>query len=93
PYAAHHESIKLSSVEVRYYQGWCESDEAIKKQIDLFLSKKAEIMAMPALITGLNEKSIAHVTNYLNDFFTIIENPRKLENMVIRHCDMWPVKE
>ncbi len=93
PYAAHHESIKLSSVEVRYYQGWCEPTADVEAQIKYFLSKKDEIMKLPETIEGLDAKSLEHVRSYLADFYTILENPKKLENLVIRHCDMWPVKE
>jgi hypothetical protein len=93
PYAAHHESIKLSSVEVRYYQGWCEPIADVEAQIKYFLEKKEEIMALPKTIEGLDAKSLEHVQSYLEDFYAILENPKKLENQVIRHCDMWPVKE
>jgi hypothetical protein len=27
PYAVHHTSLELPSVEIRYYQGWCYSEE------------------------------------------------------------------
>ncbi len=93
PYAAHHESIKLSSVEVRYYQGWCEPSEDVEKQIRLFLEKKNEIMMLPDKVEGLDAKSIEHIRTYITDFYNIIENPKKLENQIFRHCDMWPVKE
>ncbi len=93
PYAAHHESIKLSSVEVRYYQGWCEPPADLEKQINLFLVKKNEILALPQHVEGLNAKSLEHIHSYLTDFYTILENPKKLENQIARHCDMWPVKE
>lgn len=93
PYAAHHESIKLSSVEVRYYQGWCEPTADMEAQINYFLAKKDEIMKLPETIEGLDAKSLEHVRTYLADFYAILENPKKLENQVMRHCDMWPVKE
>jgi hypothetical protein len=48
---------------------------------------------MPFRIQGLDPRLASEARNYLSDFFAIIENPKKLENQIIRHCDMWPVKQ
>lgn len=93
PYAAHHESIDLSAVNIRYYQGGCAADEEVHKILQTFLEQKEKILMTPRQIQGLNEKSINYTTSYLKEFYDIIENPKKLENLIIEHCDMWPVKE
>ena len=93
PYAAHHESIELSSVSIRYYQGGCATSEEINKILKTFLDQKEKILMTPRHIQGLNEKSINYSTAYLKGFYDIIENPKKLENLILEHCDMWPVKE
>jgi hypothetical protein len=93
PYAAHHESIDLSSVSIRYYQGGCAPAEEINKILKTFLDQKEKILMSPRQIQGLNEKSINYSITYLKGFYDIIENPKKLENLIIEHCDMWPVKE
>lgn len=91
-YAAHHESLDLSAIAIRYYQGWCMSADDVHDALQSFRLQKDNILAIPSRIQGLNERSIKHTTEYLQDFFDIIENPKKLENQIIRHCDMWPVK-
>jgi hypothetical protein len=93
PYAAAHESLKLSSVNIRYYQGWCHSGQEVNDALEIFRDKKERILSLPNLIEGLDEKSIKHLTTYISDFYEIIENPKKLENQIIRHCDMWPVED
>ena len=92
-YAAHHPSINLSSVRIRYYQGWCFPDSDVEKALEIFHQQKDNILSMPYHIQGLNEKSANQARDYLADFFDIIENPNKLNNQILRHCDMWPVKK
>ncbi len=91
PYAAAHESLKSPSTEIRYYQGWCFSEEEVTNALKIFLEQKKNILALPTQIEGFSEKSVKYVTDYLLEFYEIIENPKKLENQIIRHCDMWPV--
>jgi hypothetical protein len=91
-YSAHHESIKLNSTTMRYYQGWCESAAEVNQQLQLFLDNKQRILDMPRRIPNMDERSVKYTTDYLQAFFDIIENPKKLESQVIRHCDVWPVR-
>lgn len=93
PYAAHHASIDLPSVSIRYYQGKCATDEEVHKILKTFLDQKEKILMTPHHIQGLSEKSINYSVAYLKEFYDIIENPKKLKNFIIEHCDMWPVKE
>lgn len=91
-YAAHHESLGLTSINSRYYQGWCFTEAEVEKELATFRAQKENILAMPYRIQGLNEKSADQAREFLAAFFEIIENPRKLNNQIISHCDMWPVK-
>ena len=92
PYSSHHESLELMSTASRYYQGKCEQREVVLKHIDDFLAKKELLLATVHKIPGLDERSVKHATSYLEEFFLIIENPRKLETHILQHCDMWPVR-
>jgi hypothetical protein len=92
-YAIPHETLKLPDVAIRYYQGWCHTESEVRGQLQVFLDQKEKILEMPYHIQGLNEKSIRQTVDYLQSFFDIIENPKKLENQVIAHCDLWPVQE
>lgn len=93
PYAAHHASIDLPAVTTRYYQGKCATVEEVHNILKTFLDQKEKILMAPHLIQGLSEKSINYSVSYLKEFYDIIENKKKLENFIIAHCDMWPVKE
>lgn len=91
PYAVHHETLNISSVSVRYYQGWCQTDEEVTEALKIFRDQKEKILGMCDHIQGFNERSVKHTREYLEEFFNIIENPKKMENQILRHCDMWPV--
>lgn len=92
-YAAHHESLGLTAITSRYYQGWCFPEEEVEKVLAVFHQQKENILSMPYHIQGLSEKSANQARDYLAGFFEIIENPNKLNNQILRHCDMWPVKK
>jgi len=89
PYAVPNEAIKYTDVAIRYYQGWCHTESEVRGQLQIFLDQKEKILALPYHIQGLNEKSIHQAVDYLQDFFNIIENPKKLKSQVLEHCDMW----
>lgn len=91
-YAVHHESLELTSIFSRYYQGWCFTAAEVDKELATFRSQKENILAMPYRIQGLSKRSADQASEFLATFFEIIENPRKLENQILKHCDMWPVK-
>jgi hypothetical protein len=91
-YAAHHESLEVQDVTIRYYQGWCHSEEEVEAALQVFREQKLRMLALPETILGLNERSVKHAVNFLNGFYSVIENPQKLRNQIIRHCDMWPVQ-
>jgi hypothetical protein len=93
PYASHHESLDLTSVTIRYYQGKCYPEEEVLAALDPFLANKAAILDAYKAIPGLDERSVRHVTEYLQEFYDIVESPKKFEQQVLRHCDMWPAKK
>ena len=93
PYAVPYEGLPLTSVTTRYYQGRCESKVELMNVINDFIRKKDSILKLCYDIPGLNDRSIKHVTDYIEEFYTIIENPKKIDNLIMAHCDMWPVNQ
>lgn len=92
PYAVHHERIALPSVATRYYQGKCETKEEVLSIVKEFIDKKDSILKLCNSVPGMNERTLKHVTAYINEFYEIIENPKKLDNHILKHCDKWPVE-
>ncbi len=91
PYAKPNEAIKFENVSIRFYQGFCHTEPEVRGQLQVFLDQKEKILQMPYQIQGLNEKSIKQVTTYLQSFYDVIENPKKLKSQVLEHCDMWGI--
>ncbi|HUR30705.1 MAG TPA: hypothetical protein VMZ69_04690, partial [Saprospiraceae bacterium] len=91
PYAVPYEGLPLTSVTTRYYQGRCESKEELMNVLNDFIRKKDSILKLCYDIPGLNDRSTKHVTDYIEEFYTIIENPKKIDNLIMAHCDMWPI--
>jgi len=90
PYASHHEKIGLASVTIRYYQGKCFPEDEVRAALQPFLDNKERILATVGMIPGLDERSQRHATDFLESFYDIVEHPKKFEQQVLRHCDMWP---
>jgi hypothetical protein len=89
PYAIANEGVKVENVSVRFYQGWCHTEAEVRGQLQVFLDQKEKILAMPSRIQGMNEKSIRLCVEYLQGFYDIIENPKKLKIQILDHCDMY----
>ena len=76
PYAVHHESLELTEVSSRYYQGKCYSASEVEEALKIFHEQKLNILNMPGRIEGLDEREAKEARVYLNSFFEIIENPK-----------------
>lgn len=68
PYAVPHETLNASDVKIRYYQGWCEPEAEVRKQLQKILDQKENILSMPYHIQGMDDKSIRFCVDYLQDF-------------------------
>lgn len=93
PYASHHESLELASVTTRYYQGKCYPEEEVRAALEPFIAHKSAILDAYKSVPGLDERSVRHVTDFLQEFYDIVESPKKFEQQVLRHCDKWPAKK
>ena len=93
PYAVPYEGLPLISVSTRFYQGRCAEKAEVMQVLSEFIQKKDSIMKLCSSIPGMNERSIKHVTDYVEEFYTIIENPKKVDNLIMAHCDKWPLND
>lgn len=90
-YAAHHESLKLPAITARYYQGLCASGDDVEKHLQYFRDRKQILLSTCQQMQGINDRALNHTLGYLEEFFEIIENPKKTQSFITRHCDKWPV--
>ncbi len=75
-YAIPHPSLGLKDVKIRYYKGRKYSQEVLDETIEIFKSKKTEILDYCGQFTYLDKRNKKEVIDYLEQFFNLIEKPK-----------------
>lgn len=85
-YALPPENVPINSVRTRYFRGLCRPQEHWDNAIALFQAKREPIIALFANSSDLNEKTRARKLKYINEFFALIDNPKRVEREIIKRC-------
>jgi hypothetical protein len=86
PYAVPAEVLEIETVRTRLYRGFCKTDAELQLGLNEFRQRKEEIYQICNSVPGLSEKELKKVLKYIDDFFKIIENPKKVELEFHRKC-------
>jgi hypothetical protein len=79
PYAKPAPELKMLSVVERRYRGYCMADmKDFDETLALYNAKKEAIYALYSQSVLLDEKSIKSAVKYLDGFYDIVNNPKKL---------------
>lgn len=89
-YALPDPKLHIKSMREREYRGFCSNLGKLEQAIAIFKSKKREIFQLYESFPYLKEKYKKSARRYLNDFFEIIDNPRRLKNQIIDKCRKVP---
>jgi hypothetical protein len=85
-YAAPPSQIPIRDVRFRYFYGLCVPRPILDEAIVEMQSKREEILSLVAgteqLEEGLREKNLA----YIEEFFEIIDDPKKTNEEIVRRC-------
>lgn len=87
PYAVPQKGTNIQTVQERYYLGVCREEAMTRRIFDLFLHKKADIMAVCDQFTDLSKSERSKVHNYLLTFFEVLEDPKQTRKQILEHCD------
>jgi hypothetical protein len=88
PYAALAEELEMSSVRQRRYRGYCITDmKTFDSSIVLFNSIKDDIYELYNSCTLISEKYKKATIKYLDDFYTTLNTPEKLQKEFGYPCD------
>lgn len=88
PYALPAEELQMSSVQERRYRGYCTKDvKAFDNTVAFFNGKKNDIYALYSRSGLLDPKYIKATLKYLDDFYSTINNPKKLKAEFEYPCD------
>ncbi len=87
PYAQPAEALNLSSIRERLYRGYCLDDlKKLQPTFDLFREKRDSIYAIYRENMLLDERYRKSTLKFLDDFYEILENPKKRERDFAYPC-------
>jgi hypothetical protein len=86
-YARPHERLPIKTVQDRYFLGICRPPGGYDATIQLFLSKKTDLLATCDVFPYLDPMAKTQLKTYLISFFTILENPEKVKTDITEHCN------
>ncbi len=86
-YAVPHEKLPIASVRERFFLGPCRDKGQYDHHIEQIMAKKEEIMSFCRDFNLLDEKAKKPVISYMEEFFKILENPKKVKRQIVEHCN------
>ncbi len=87
PYAQAAPDYHLGSVRDRYFLGPCYPEAAYLTAIERFKQKKAVLLRACRILNPIAPGIGQEMADYLTDFFTLLDDPRRVQKEIIRHCD------
>ena len=90
-YALPPEALGIESVRTRFYRGYCLSTtEEYQEYFQKFLDVKEEMYALVQNFELLDSRHSDEMIDYLDSYYTIIENPRLAKMNIIDFCKQIP---
>ena len=86
PYASPNPRFKLRSVRDRLYRGRCVNNDRLPATLDLFRERRGEIEALVNSQQELAKSTRRYLLAYIDDFYGVIDNPKKLDKQIIGKC-------
>jgi len=76
----------LPSVRTRMYRNFCITDAELQLALDEFRQQREKIYQTCRNVPYLSAKELKKTLKYMDDFFDIIENPKKVESEMHLKC-------
>lgn len=86
PYATAPDVLKLSSVRQRKYRGYCTLNNQLLAAAVKFNAAKPAMIAALASTPGLEQRTNASATAYLDGFFADIASPESIRSKLVKSC-------
>ena len=87
PYAVPSEGLPIKSVQERIFRGLCRPAGEYEKAFKVFQDKKGEITALCQNFPYFSKSSRSYVTDYIEEFYSTLESPRKVKSEMTDRCD------
>lgn len=85
-YAVNVRDADILSVKTRMFAGECYTESDYQKEIENFNKHKEEVFRLIDTFEGFDKRTKKEVRSYIEDFYTIIEQPDFYEKYVARRC-------
>lgn len=85
-YAAPPDSLKVRNVRQRLYRGFCTYNNTLPQTVELFNEKKPDILALFEDNTHLSDKNRKNSIKYIEDFYKIINDPKRFKKEITDKC-------
>ena len=92
-YAIPDENLGTETVRTRVYRGYClPSEDHYQRLFKVFMDNKQAMFSLVEDFELLDKKSRPEMLEYLEEFYTIIENPQLAKQHIINVCRQIPRK-
>ncbi|MFT4766934.1 MAG: hypothetical protein ACI8RN_000058 [Glaciecola sp.] len=78
--------IGQSNVKQRMYRGYCAPEDTTANAIALLQSNREAIYAIAADTTYVSEKSVKRTAKYLDKFYSVLDDPKKVRREIVEEC-------
>lgn len=85
-YAAPPEGLKVRNLRQRLYRGFCHYNDQLPQTVALFNEKRTDILALFENNPHLANRTRKGAIDYIEDFYKIINNPKRFERDIIDKC-------
>ena len=76
----------LRGVTQRLYRGRCVNNHLLPQTFELFREKRAEINSLIRNLDGMSNNSRRKTLSFVNGFYDVIEDPKKVERFLVKAC-------
>ncbi len=85
-YATVAKNLKLDSIRERRYRGYCRNNDHLAANIELLNNRKLDILALLETFPYLNARQNSRNIDYVEKFYRIINNPKRVERKIHGWC-------
>ena len=85
-YASPPAKLKLRSVRERLYRGYCVEEDVFETVLKDFRDERETLLALANEPEIMGKRTAKRAVSYLEDFYKIIDNPKKLNREILEAC-------
>ncbi|MCK5326655.1 MAG: hypothetical protein KAJ57_11625 [Woeseiaceae bacterium] len=86
PYAAPSEQFPIRNVRQRLYRGRCVNNDYVEASLQRFQDRRDSIYELVSKQEGLTSTTRKSLISFIDYFYKIIDDPRKVERYIINRC-------